>query len=185
MRIVCWQTILLKYHALFFWKQGKMSQNLPSVAVVVGALRVKIQIKLPNSGNFLSVVFWRSLNRKYTAVGSLDSDKPGHLPTLTGNFVVHLSNWKGLIWRFMRRWRVSSDLVHETRLFWVFVGSMWILFWLARPLDKCSYFSSETLCCGYSQEPENAGLQLRVRNENLIFLFISQNICCGYSEEPS
>ena len=29
------------------------------------------------------------------------------------------------------------------------------------------------------------GLQLRVRNENSIFLFLSQNICCGYSKEPS
>ena len=29
------------------------------------------------------------------------------------------------------------------------------------------------------------GLKLRVRNENLIFLFLNQNICCGYSKEPS
>ena len=29
------------------------------------------------------------------------------------------------------------------------------------------------------------GLQLRVRNRNLIFLFLNQNICCGYSKEPS
>ena len=26
---------------------------------------------------------------------------------------------------------------------------------------------------------------VRVRNENLIFLFLNQNICCGYSKEPS
>ena len=26
---------------------------------------------------------------------------------------------------------------------------------------------------------------LRVRNENLIFLFLNQNICCGYPNEPS
>ena len=25
----------------------------------------------------------------------------------------------------------------------------------------------------------NSGLQLRVRNKNLIFLFLNQNICCG------
>ena len=31
----------------------------------------------------------------------------------------------------------------------------------------------------------HAGLQLRVCNENLIFLFLNQNICCGYSKEPS
>ena len=41
MRIVCWQTILMKYHTLFFHKLGKMSQNLLSAAVVNGALRVK------------------------------------------------------------------------------------------------------------------------------------------------
>ena len=40
MRIVCWQTILLKYHALFLSKLGKMSQNVSSAAVVIGALRV-------------------------------------------------------------------------------------------------------------------------------------------------
>ena len=41
MRIVCWQTILMKYHYLFFPKFEKMLQNLPSAAVVIGALRVK------------------------------------------------------------------------------------------------------------------------------------------------
>ena len=29
-----------------------------------------------------------------------------------------------------------------------------------------------------------AGLKLRVCNENLIFLFLNQNICCGCSKEP-
>ena len=28
-------------------------------------------------------------------------------------------------------------------------------------------------------------LKLRVRKENLIFLFLNQNICCGYSKELS
>ena len=40
MRIVCWQTILMKYHTLFFQKLGKISQNLLFAAVVIGALRV-------------------------------------------------------------------------------------------------------------------------------------------------
>ena len=30
-----------------------------------------------------------------------------------------------------------------------------------------------------------SGLQLRVRNEYFIFLFLNQNICCWYSKEPS
>ena len=40
MRIVCWQTILTKYHTLFFRKLGKTVQNLLSVLVLIGALRV-------------------------------------------------------------------------------------------------------------------------------------------------
>ena len=39
MRIVCWQTILVKCHALFCQKLGKMSQNLSSAAVLIGTLR--------------------------------------------------------------------------------------------------------------------------------------------------
>ena len=42
MRIVCQQTIFMTYHSLFFLKLGKISQNLLSAAVVIGALRVKI-----------------------------------------------------------------------------------------------------------------------------------------------
>ena len=47
MRIVCWQTkqtILMKYHALFLRKSGKISQNLLSAAVVIGALRVNTNL---------------------------------------------------------------------------------------------------------------------------------------------
>ena len=29
------------------------------------------------------------------------------------------------------------------------------------------------------------GLNLRVHNRKIIFLFLYQNICCGYSKEPS
>ena len=42
MRIVCWQAILMKY-PFFFRKLRKMSQNLSSAVVVIGALRVKIE----------------------------------------------------------------------------------------------------------------------------------------------
>ena len=42
MRIVCQQTILMKYHTLFFQKFGKMSQNSSSAPVLIGALRVNI-----------------------------------------------------------------------------------------------------------------------------------------------
>ena len=49
MRIVCWQTILSKYHNLFFQKLEKMLQNLLSAVVVIGALRVKMFHKIgPN-----------------------------------------------------------------------------------------------------------------------------------------
>ena len=41
MRIVCRQTILIKFHTLFFRELGKMLQTLSSNAVVIGALRVK------------------------------------------------------------------------------------------------------------------------------------------------
>ena len=44
MRIVCWQTILMKYHSLFFGKLREMSQKLSSAAVVIGALRVNIPV---------------------------------------------------------------------------------------------------------------------------------------------
>ena len=43
MRIVCWQTILMKYHALFLFENSeKMLKCLSSAAVVIGALRVKL-----------------------------------------------------------------------------------------------------------------------------------------------
>ena len=43
MRVICRQTIFMKYHTLFFRKLGKMSQNVSSAAVVIGALKVKVQ----------------------------------------------------------------------------------------------------------------------------------------------
>ena len=39
MKIVCWQTILMKY-TLFCQKLGKVAQNLSSATVGIGALRV-------------------------------------------------------------------------------------------------------------------------------------------------
>ena len=44
MRIVCWQTILMKYYSLFCRKLRKISQKLSSAAVVTGALRVSNDI---------------------------------------------------------------------------------------------------------------------------------------------
>ena len=45
MRIVCWQTILMKYHTLLLSKTRKlMLQNLPSAAGVIGASRVKVDV---------------------------------------------------------------------------------------------------------------------------------------------
>ena len=43
MRIVCLQTILMKYPTLFFSeKLGMLAQILPSAAVVIAAFRVKV-----------------------------------------------------------------------------------------------------------------------------------------------
>ena len=53
MRIVCRQTILMKYHTLFYWKFGKMSQHLSSAAVVIGAFNVAIKIAEDNEFWFL------------------------------------------------------------------------------------------------------------------------------------
>ena len=46
--------ILMKYHTFFCRKQGKMSQNLSSAAVVIGALRVT-SISQFNSGRLLLI----------------------------------------------------------------------------------------------------------------------------------
>ena len=46
MRIVRWQTILLKYPALFFSKIGKDVAKVSSAAVVIGVLRVKAVLSL-------------------------------------------------------------------------------------------------------------------------------------------
>ena len=69
MKIVCWQTILMKYHTLFFRKLRKIMQILSSAAVVIGALRVKqvfskyfynIISLSQNTGTF-SLVFKRNI----------------------------------------------------------------------------------------------------------------------------
>ena len=49
MRIVCRQTILMEYHALFLRKSGKISQNLSSAVVVIGALRVNYNTGVSNT----------------------------------------------------------------------------------------------------------------------------------------
>ena len=43
MRIICWQTIHMKYHTLFYFRIKKMSQNLLSAAVVIGTLTVNFE----------------------------------------------------------------------------------------------------------------------------------------------
>ena len=43
MRIVCWQTILMKYHSLFLSKIRRDVAKFVSAAVVIGALRVKLE----------------------------------------------------------------------------------------------------------------------------------------------
>ena len=49
MRIACWQTILMIIIPYFFLKLGKMSQNLSSAVVMIGALRVKIPSVVPRA----------------------------------------------------------------------------------------------------------------------------------------
>ena len=49
MKIVCWQTILVKYHTLIFRRFGKILKNLSSAAVVIGALRVMPQLNKPTA----------------------------------------------------------------------------------------------------------------------------------------
>ena len=47
MRIVCWQTILMKYHTLFFFETYELLlENMSSAAVVIGALRVNNKDKV-------------------------------------------------------------------------------------------------------------------------------------------
>ena len=55
--------ILTKYHNLFFQKIRKMSQNLSSAAVVIGALRVKIHLNdVSLAGGWL--LAWMHLHTK-------------------------------------------------------------------------------------------------------------------------
>ena len=64
MRIVCWQTILMKYHTLFFSKIRKDVQNLSSAAVVIGALRVKNKQLIIAINNSITMYF---IYHKYSA----------------------------------------------------------------------------------------------------------------------
>ena len=51
----------MKYHALFLRKSGKISQNLSSAAVVIGALRVAV---LP-SVDFFQNYFFKGFLQEY------------------------------------------------------------------------------------------------------------------------
>ena len=46
---------------------------------------------------------------------------------------------------------------------------------MAKPHESCDKMGNDVF-----YENDVAGLELRVRNENLFFLFLIQNICCGY-----
>ena len=62
---IVYQTILMKCHTLFFRHLGKMSQNLSSAAVVIGALRVK---------NPKIRIHINSLSRAFYGHGQSDSE---------------------------------------------------------------------------------------------------------------
>ena len=70
MRIVCWQTILMKHHTLFFRKLGKMSQNLSSAAVVIVALRVNLSeftdgFTFSEHNNHSVVLLWNGILQEF------------------------------------------------------------------------------------------------------------------------
>ena len=62
MRIVCWQTIVMKYHTLFFSKIRKdVEKKMWFAAVVIGALRVKsIDFESPKHEKCLiTLLYWK------------------------------------------------------------------------------------------------------------------------------
>ena len=64
MKIVCWQTILMKYHILFFSKIKK-DVNLSSAAVVIGALRVNIGLLISSEVTIFLLALKFSIHRYY------------------------------------------------------------------------------------------------------------------------
>ena len=75
MRIVCWQTILMKYQALFFRKRGKLSQDLSSAAVVIDALRVKA----PPTMTISNFVAFSKITNKTMDISADDSHEISYL----------------------------------------------------------------------------------------------------------
>ena len=67
MRIVCWQTILLKYHTLFFSKIRKDVAKVSSAAVVIGALRINTELDEILSQKWL---YWTKKRRIYLPVSA-------------------------------------------------------------------------------------------------------------------
>ena len=47
------------------------------------------------------------------------------------------------------------------------------------------FYSNSIICLSIMCIRLNSGLQIRVCNRKLLFLFFNQNICCWYSKEPS
>ena len=77
MRIVCWQTILMKYHTFFFWKLEKMLQNSSSAAVVI---KGQTTSKNLNSG----YVFWGEDRKRVEREG----EGAGRFPLLVNNQII-------------------------------------------------------------------------------------------------
>ena len=76
MRIVCLQTIFMKYHTFLCRKLGKILQNLLSAAVVIGALRV-------NRPQY-------DQKSQMTYEPSEDCNKPSQVPNLIKVFAVYV-----------------------------------------------------------------------------------------------
>ena len=64
MRIVCRQMTLMKYHTLFFFKLGKMSQNLSSAAVLIGALTFKAPPTICSRRQFKILLLFSKITNK-------------------------------------------------------------------------------------------------------------------------
>ena len=78
--------------------------------------------------------------------------------------------------------RLASHINFNLRKFFFFCYHILTSKQKWRWSDCASAQSDQRHCCFHVTY---TGLELRVHNKNVTFLFLNQNICCGYSKEPS